>query len=189
MKTKSQLRGHYKSMLIDLDHRTSVEERELLFVDTLKLFFKNQRGLWAAFQPMKTEPLLLKALQSISHIQFCFPRIAGNVLEFVKAEKFQISALGFLEPVGGKVFRLQDLQGLLIPGLAFDRNGHRLGRGKAFYDKTLIGCQAIKAAVCYHQQLHQENLPAEDHDVRMDFVITEKEIIPASQERNSTPWK
>jgi 5-formyltetrahydrofolate cyclo-ligase len=184
MKTKSELRRHYLSVLSDLDHRTSIEERELYFNISLSQFFESRQGIWAAFQPLRTEPFILKALSSIKNVQFCFPKIQGETLEFVMSSQFQRNQLGFLEPVGGHSVGLLDIQGVLVPGLAFDRQGTRLGRGRAFYDKTLGRFKLIKAAVCYELQLHNENLPAEDHDVPMDFIITEKEIISARKERN-----
>lgn len=62
----------------------------------------------------------------------------------------------------------------LIPGVAFDRSGHRLGRGKGFYDRFLSLPQwrhVYKCGICFPHQLF-ETIPTEVHDVRMDCVIT-----------------
>ena len=67
----------------------------------------------------------------------------------------------------------------LVPGLAFDRSGGRLGRGKGIYDKFLSMesvTPLIKIGVCWSFQLI-EFIPCEDHDQRMDFVLNEQEVI------------
>jgi len=59
----------------------------------------------------------------------------------------------------------------IVPGLAFDAAGHRLGRGKAFYDRLLSGFGGIKCGVALEEQIVSE-IPTEKHDVRMAAVIT-----------------
>ena len=60
---------------------------------------------------------------------------------------------------------------VLIPGVAFDRHGHRLGRGRGFYDRLLKEISGIKCGIGYNHQL-LENIPTEPHDAVMDFVVT-----------------
>ena len=64
----------------------------------------------------------------------------------------------------------------LIPGVAFDRKGNRLGRGAGFYDRILSNENGLKAGVCCAGRIIEE-IPVEDHDIKMDFVLTDKEII------------
>ncbi len=61
----------------------------------------------------------------------------------------------------------------LVPGLAFDASGRRLGRGKGFYDQLLRGFGGMKCGVALREQILRE-VPAEPHDVPMTKVITEK---------------
>ena len=70
---------------------------------------------------------------------------------------------------------------VLVPGLAFSRDGHRLGRGGGFYDRLLAGRarDAVKVGVCFALQLH-EAIPSEVHDVVLDAVITDKGRISPS---------
>ena len=65
---------------------------------------------------------------------------------------------------------------MVIPAVAFDRRGNRLGRGKGFYDRLLQSTTATKIGVGYDFQLFEE-IPVEEHDVPMDFVITQKHFI------------
>ena len=60
---------------------------------------------------------------------------------------------------------------ILVPGVAFDLNGRRLGRGKGFYDRLLAKVRGIKCGVAFDQQIVKA-VAAETHDVRMDFIVT-----------------
>lgn len=64
-----------------------------------------------------------------------------------------------------------ELDLILVPGVAFDRRGHRLGRGKGFYDRLLQRADGVKCGVAFAEQM-AEAVPAEAHDVRMNFVVT-----------------
>ena len=64
----------------------------------------------------------------------------------------------------------------LVPALAFDRSGNRLGRGGGFYDRLLEGGTGLKIGVAHDVQL-VEALPVSSHDVRMDYVITESQCV------------
>jgi 5-formyltetrahydrofolate cyclo-ligase len=72
---------------------------------------------------------------------------------------------------------------LLVPLLAFDRKGVRLGYGGGFYDRTLAALRAVgpvvAVGVAYAGQ-EVDALPAEPHDERLDWVVTEKEVIQIS---------
>jgi 5-formyltetrahydrofolate cyclo-ligase len=60
---------------------------------------------------------------------------------------------------------------VLVPGMAFDLNGSRLGRGQGFYDRLLEKVSGIKCGLAYDFQL-MERIPTEPHDARVDFVFT-----------------
>jgi 5-formyltetrahydrofolate cyclo-ligase len=60
---------------------------------------------------------------------------------------------------------------ILVPGMAFDLSGNRLGRGRGFYDRLLENASGIKCGVGYDFQL-LEKIPAELHDAKVDFILT-----------------
>jgi 5-formyltetrahydrofolate cyclo-ligase len=66
----------------------------------------------------------------------------------------------------------------IVPLLLFDRRGHRLGYGKGFYDRLLAASPGITVGVAFAAQ-EVDALPAEPHDVALDWVITERELIRA----------
>lgn len=84
-------------------------------------------------------------------------------------------AYGILEPSVVKTADEKDIDVILVPGLAFDRHGGRMGFGKGYYDRLLETSSTVKIGLCYDFQLF-DTIPTESHDVPMDFIITEKEI-------------
>lgn len=64
----------------------------------------------------------------------------------------------------------------IIPGIAFDRKGHRIGYGKAYYDRLNKHLKCPKISLAYSFQI-VDNIPAQKHDIPVDVIITEKEII------------
>lgn len=60
---------------------------------------------------------------------------------------------------------------VLVPGMAFDVQGNRLGRGRGFYDRILAGASGVKCGVAYDFQL-LESIPTEPHDARVNFIFT-----------------
>jgi 5-formyltetrahydrofolate cyclo-ligase len=60
---------------------------------------------------------------------------------------------------------------ILVPGMAFDLDGNRLGRGQGFYDRLLENANGIKCGVCHDFQL-LEKIPAEPHDAKVNFILT-----------------
>ncbi len=64
----------------------------------------------------------------------------------------------------------------VIPLVACDINGNRIGFGKGYYDKYLADKNTIKIGVCYDFQV-LDNVPSQEQDVRLDYIVTEKRII------------
>jgi len=88
-------------------------------------------------------------------------------------------AFNIKEPAGDNgSCRAESIGLAIVPGVAFDRSGNRIGFGKGFYDRFLkqLPKGAIKAGICFEKQL-VKTIPEDKHDVRMDYIITEKEVI------------
>lgn len=127
--------------------------------------------------------------------QWCFeenralylPHIAQNKnnkkLTFIESRKddtLKLNRLRILEPILTKNTQTIDVEQLnliLLPLVAFDRTGHRLGMGKGFYDTTLKGVkQPILIGLGHHFQEVDKIIPHEN-DVRLNGIITDKELI------------
>lgn len=105
---------------------------------------------------------------------FFLPRVNGvnlDLLPYIESE-LEKGAFDIEEPTGSNLADVEDIDLMIIPAVAFDRRGNRLGRGKGFYDRLLSTTKATKVGVGYEFQLMDE-LPSESHDVPMDMVITQ----------------
>lgn len=104
------------------------------------------------------------------------PMVKGNELEFryyEGKESLQAGAFGIEEPRGKVVQDLNEITLSIIPGVAFDRNGNRLGRGKGYYDRALSRLNSHNIGVCFHFQL-LPHIPTETTDHPMHEVWTEQ---------------
>lgn len=90
---------------------------------------------------------------------------------------------GILEPPehrwgeSGKAVEPGQIDWVVVPGVAFDRNGGRLGNGAGYYDRLLANVRpdTVLCGVCFECQLFDEIVMAA-HDIRMDYIVTEKEV-------------
>jgi 5-formyltetrahydrofolate cyclo-ligase len=83
-----------------------------------------------------------------------------------------IGPFGIREPEPGCTeIAMSRLDLILVPGVAFDVCGHRLGRGRGFYDRLLAEVCGVKCGLAFNEQI-VPTIPVKAHDVRMDFIIT-----------------
>ncbi|MCM1163439.1 MAG: 5-formyltetrahydrofolate cyclo-ligase [Muribaculaceae bacterium] len=108
--------------------------------------------------------------------RFYLPRVNGVNLDILPYDE-QSLALGSFhieEPTGTDTASIDDMEIVIVPAIAYDRRGNRVGRGKGYYDRLLATTKALKIGVGYDFQLMDDDeIPSEPHDVRVDIVITE----------------
>ncbi len=94
-------------------------------------------------------------------------------------------AFGILEPsLERDALPFEDMSKvdlMIVPGLAFDREGNRLGYGGGYYDRLLAEIRAPKVALAFAAQIIAE-VPLEPHDCRVDVIVTEQEVISCAAE-------
>ena len=90
---------------------------------------------------------------------------------------FKKNKLGILEPKEElPSFSINDLDVIIVPGLAFTRTGNRIGYGGGFYDRFLIKTNAVSIGLAFDKQVINK-LPHNKDDSILDYIVTEKEII------------
>lgn len=110
--------------------------------------------------------------------KFFLPRVNGVNLDILPYEqsRLELGSFHIEEPQGDDTVSPDEIELIVVPGVAFDRMGNRLGRGKGFYDRLLSTTKASTIGVGYDFQLLDE-LPTEEHDVPLDLVITQSSVI------------
>jgi 5-formyltetrahydrofolate cyclo-ligase len=149
---------HARTVLLYLDFRSEVHTRWLLPV------------LWAEGKRVA--------------VPYCVDD-ALRLFHVTRLEELAPGMLQILEPrpewrgVADRRVAPSELDLIIVPGVAFDPRGHRLGYGKGYYDKLLhqIRPDAAKIAVCFECQMVPE-IPLLAHDIPMDRVVTEERVYP-----------
>jgi len=134
-------------------------------------------GLYRALPSECGTDLLASALGQ----RACFPCVVPGqaVLQFRRdgGGAWLRGPLGVLEPQG-ELIALRDIDVLVVPALAVDLQGRRLGRGRGHYDATLAAFVGKSAALVFESQLVPE-VPVGEHDRRVDAVCTEARLVLA----------
>ncbi|PLX98615.1 MAG: 5-formyltetrahydrofolate cyclo-ligase [Desulfuromonas sp.] len=138
--------------------------------------------LLALYAPIRNEvqtSALFSAARKVGK-RVCFPRVQGDSLEFFEVDDcsaLKPGSFGIAEPLDGKPVSVAAIDLMVVPGVGFDRLGYRLGYGRGYYDRLVnSGRPAVMAGLAYEIQIVEE-LPKEDHDVRLDLLVTDNGII------------
>jgi 5-formyltetrahydrofolate cyclo-ligase len=112
-----------------------------------------------------------------------YPAVCGDRMVFRQVEGLECLAegcFGILEPCPtGDDHQADEPDLIVVPGVAFDLSGHRIGYGKGFYDRFLQHPhrKAHLVGLCHDFQLIDGAIPAEGHDIRMEVIVTDLRII------------
>jgi 5-formyltetrahydrofolate cyclo-ligase len=103
------------------------------------------------------------------------PKVVGDDLElriYRNVSELAIGSFGIAEPTGKLFTDYDKIDFVAVPGMAFDKKGNRLGRGKGYYDRLLpLLTNAYKAGICFPYQIVDE-VPVEPTDIAMDICIS-----------------
>lgn len=179
---KSSLRKQLKDKLGRLSVQ-DIQDKSLAISQKLESFlqdsFVSDQKILGAYAPIQQEPLWYLALEREwpAQIILSLPTVQGK-----RAMSFYPTSLDKLKQVTDVLAQeeraathIVAAQMLLIPGLAFSLKGARLGRGGGYYDRYLEQNDCYKIGLCYECQLIKE-WKVEEHDIRMNMIITEKAI-------------
>lgn len=109
----------------------------------------------------------------------CFP--SDKTMKFYELRAFnELESVfyGLYEPIENKTEEVakDDIELMIVPGLAFDKKGFRVGFGGGYYDRYLQEYKGKKAALAFQSQI-VHTLPIEPHDIAVDIIITEAETV------------
>ena len=143
------------------------------------LLYASKRG------EVHTDGIILSALSLGKKVALPVTIKEGHVLELYEIkgiEELSEGAFGILEPARNPERRVQpeEVELVVVPGVSFDRRGHRLGYGMGYYDSLLKKVKGCKIGLAYDMQI-VEHVPDEPHDVAVDMVVTQSELIRCSK--------
>ncbi|MBI5137149.1 MAG: 5-formyltetrahydrofolate cyclo-ligase [Nitrospirae bacterium] len=136
---------------------------------------------------LPTAPVVARILADGKRL--VLPRVAGTELSLHQvadpATQLAPGCWDILEPVPGlKPLHPNAVDLFLLPGLAFDARGGRLGYGRGFFDRVLARSEGVRAGLGYDMQV-VETVPVAEWDARLDWIITPTRVIHCrGRERN-----
>lgn len=169
--TKSELRHYIKSIIKSIENK---DEKSLIICNRLYPLLKkyNVVGLYMATDDeVNLDQLILKLLEDRKTV--CVPKIHGEKIVFTKLVNLEdtvTSHYGIRETVNEIVIDKKDIDIFIIPGLAFDSSGNRLGHGKGYYDMYLKNVNKEIVGVCFREQVVDE-IPVEIFDKKINKLI------------------
>ncbi len=172
------MRGMRRAMTADEVKEKSAQIQKRLFALDKYVNAKTVMLYISAFKEPSTTEIITAALGDGKRVvvPVSDTQTETIILSYLKdMSDLQKGAYGILEPKTIKKADSADIDFILIPGLAFDTKGNRMGFGKGYYDKLLCRTNAEKTALCYEFQLF-DAIPANEHDVPMNTIITEEKI-------------
>lgn len=184
---KQQLRQHYKSVRKELSAaqvaQYSAAIARQLFATSLwqqshtvmlYLSFQNEVDTHAIYQQgwQESKTMLLP---------ICAP--SGGLMEMSSITSFSVLTpncygIDELPAALQQIIAPEEIDLCLIPGIAFDHTGNRLGFGAGYYDRYLprLRPDVPRVALAYECQLSPQTLPVDDYDLPMDYILTEKQL-------------
>ncbi len=119
--------------------------------------------------------------------QVYLPRVNGDLLDIMPyvPDNMAKGAFGINEPMEGVVAAPGCIDMVIVPGVAFDCECNRLGRGRGFYDRLLSGMRpgVVTVGVGYDFQLI-DHVPVEEHDIKLDYVVTPSCLIVKKEKQD-----
>ncbi len=182
--TKSALRQSFLERRLQMLPNDRANASQAIF----EAFFKNvqmtNNAIVAGYWPIKAEVdvmLILRELLGKGH-RCALPHVASESAPLLfrhwdEKTKMVTGKLGIHEPATGSATLIPDI--MLVPLLAFDTKGHRLGYGAGFYDRTIARLKKQKSVrtigLAYEMQMYGE-IPKGENDVKIDMIITDRNI-------------
>ena len=177
--TKQQLRQHCKRMRASLDESLRLRASQDIYghIENWDVF--QEANVILTYMPMQNEVDLTPLLESRPHKKWAIPRILpGNqmVFQIYDPSKLILHDYGMWEPApDSPVVPPDEIDLALVPGLAFDIQGWRLGFGGGFYDRFLCDYARVTLGIAY-QTLFLDHVPCGEYDIPMKFIVTQNGI-------------
>jgi 5-formyltetrahydrofolate cyclo-ligase len=129
-------------------------------------------GAYFAFGSEVTTELIIERAKALVK-KIALPRVEEDKITFYELSSIKSlirGRFGIMEPP--PFMQISEIDILVVPGIAFDKTGSRLGYGKGYYDRLLSGKRTFSIGLAYSFQL-LENLPYDRYDKRLDAIASE----------------
>lgn len=169
---RKEIREKKKALSPAYIEETSHRLAELFFDTSHYQNSKTVYGYLSYNQEVRTLPILEQALRDGKKV--AVPKVYGDTMRFIYLDDLSAVAPGCMsipEPIADEPVAEDPTALVLMPGVAFDRNGNRMGYGGGFYDRFLAQePEHPTVALCYAFQM-VDKIPTDDYDIPVDLVL------------------
>jgi len=184
MESKSQLRKRILNVRNNMSEEDVKKNSNAIMDKITSLDIYKQSKVVFIYMDFKNEVmtsnLIKRMLSERKRVVIPYTDNINSVLipsEITKESDLKLNSFGYYEPKSILSVNIEEIDLVIVPGVVFDKNLNRIGFGKGYYDKilNLLKPSAKKVALAHDFQV-LKNIPAEEHDVKMDIIITENTI-------------
>lgn len=174
---KKELRRYMIKKRLNLDEK-DYHQRSDLIINRLKNneFFKKAKNIGIYFSYRHEVETISLIKEIISEKNIYAPKIHGRDMNFIKITNLSNlvkNQYGILEPIGNEIVNKKQLDLLIVPLVAYDKDYNRLGYGGGYYDRFLMDYQGQTIGLAFSFQKVQ-HLAIEDYDLPLDMIITDE---------------
>ena len=161
---------YLRDNLEDRYNKSMIIKNKILDLD----IYKNSKVV-AIYYSMKSEVDTKELIEESLSLgkKVLLPRIINkNKMIFIAINKetnYERNSFGVMEPIGEEY---SDIDLIICPGVAFDKDNNRLGYGRGYYDKYLAKHNIYKIGICYKEQLI-DKIDTDEYDIKMDMIVTD----------------
>ena len=183
---KAQLRQQIKSTITQTPEEARAEMSRAACRNLLELDEYKRAAVVMCFlslpHEVDTTPIILHAWQHDKTV--AVPKVSWQQRHMIPVEISSLEtgittgSAGLKNPTTGVPMPLEEIDLVITPGIAFTKDGDRLGRGGAYYDRFFISksLNAVKCGIAFGTQI-VETIPTDEHDQLVDLIVTENGVI------------
>ena len=191
MTDKKALRRYYASVRSSISATEKSIAEDKMFESFINSQFFNDFSTFLVYvsygSEIDTRRIIRHALQNNKRV--AVPHCVGSVMTFYEIKSLDdlvCGAFGILTADTEHSTQITDFSGCLciVPALAYDRNGNRLGYGGGFYDRFLATNKVPTLGLCFEKCIAKQ-LPAESFDIKIDSILTENTLETLNKEAST----
>lgn len=195
MMEKKEIRKQYKILRNKMSEMEVKEKSDRICQNIISSNLFQQAERILAYAPLGNEvdirPVIEEGWRQQKRI--VFPKVFGDTMRYFEISSFSQLKEGtfhVMEPVETNLVDWEEAL-VFVPGVAFDRQGNRMGYGKGYYDRFFEGkTDCVKVGVAYELQV-ADQLPTEENDLPVEYLVTEKGVWKSNElyRRNGFPGR
>ncbi len=179
---KQELRNKIKALRKSLTKQQISKKSDIIYNRLFELeeinSAKTVMVYIGSFNEVRTDKIIKKLLDDGKNV--CAP-VTDESTKTIRAyyfdntDTFAKGVYGILEPPKTHIADISEIDVAIIPGIAFDKNGNRMGFGEGYYDRFLSDFKGTKIGIGYKFQC-EYNIDTDEYDIPMDYIINEEEV-------------